>query len=155
MKRKLVLLLCALFCGVALYAQQDDFTVTVAPYDDSYEDEICTIMDKNASFPGGVEALREYLKANVIYPTEAKARGVAGKVIVQFVVEKDGSISNVKVKRDIGFGCGEEVVRVVASMPKWTPALMKDRPVRTYFVLPVNFNGLAEDKEAKPFEEKE
>ncbi len=81
-----------------------------------------------------------YLKANIIPPTEAKEKGITGKVIVQFVVEKDGSVSNVKLMRDIGSGCGEEVVRVVKAMPKWTPAMKDDKPLRWYFALPVSFS---------------
>jgi protein TonB len=73
------------------------------------------------------------------YPEEAKELGVQGKVFVTFVVEIDGSISNVRVLRGIGSGCDDEAVRVVKSMPKWIPGKQRGVPVRVQFNLPINF----------------
>ena len=80
-----------------------------------------------------------YLVENLNYPEKAKAKKITGKVYVSFVVEKDGSISNVKVLRDIGYGCGEEAVRVVKAMPRWKPGMQRGKNVRVQYTLPLNF----------------
>ena len=104
------------------------------------EDIVYVVVEQVAEFPGGEEALYKYLKDNIVYPNIARQTGIEGKVYIRFVVEKDGSISNVKVMRDIGGGCGEEAMRVVKSMPKWKPAKQQTRTVRSEFNLPVNFS---------------
>ena len=85
------------------------------------EEEIFTIVEQMPEFPGGTEKLFKYLGKNIEYPPMAKDAGIKGKVYVTFVVDKDGSITDVKVLRGIGGGCDEEAVRVVKSMPKWKP----------------------------------
>ena len=93
----------------------------------------------NPSYPGGDEARIKFLQENMKYPEEAKELGVQGKVFVTFVVEVDGSITDVKVLRGIGSGCDDEAVRVVKSMPKWIPGKQRGVPVRVQFNLPINF----------------
>lgn len=83
--------------------------------------------------------MMNFIKNNLKYPQQARETGTQGKVFVSFVVEKDGSLTDVKVLRDIGSGCGEEAVRVVKSMPKWQPAKQRGKPVRMQFNLPVAF----------------
>lgn len=83
--------------------------------------------------------LLSFLYKNISYPAIARENGVSGMVVVQFVVEKDGSISNAKVIRDIGAGCGEEAVRVVNKMPLWTPGRQRTENVRVQYNLPVKF----------------
>lgn len=95
--------------------------------------------DKRPEFPGGTAALFRYLRDNIRYPSLAKETGVQGTVYIGFVVEKDGSVSNVKVLRPVGGGCDEEALRVVQSMPHWEPGMQHGRPVRVSFVLPVKF----------------
>lgn len=107
--------------------------------EDEGERTIFTVVEEQSSFPGGMEALSKYLSENLKYPPQAKETGTQGKVFVTFVVEKDGSITDVRVLRDIGSGCGEEAVRVVKSMPKWKPAKQRGKTVRQQFNLPVNF----------------
>lgn len=85
-------------------------------------------------------ALLSYIYQHIRYPGAARENGIEGTVYVQFVVEKDGSASQVKILRDIGGGCGREVERVVAEMPKWSvPGKQRGRPVRVQFNLPVKF----------------
>lgn len=103
-------------------------------------EEIVTIPEVDPEFPGGQDALYKYLAQNIKYPEIARQNGITGKVYVTFVVEKDGSITNVRVLRDIGGGCGAEAVRVVESMPNWKPGKMGKQVVRSEFNLPVNFN---------------
>ncbi|MBR6440933.1 MAG: energy transducer TonB, partial [Bacteroidales bacterium] len=103
------------------------------------EEEVFMVVENDPEFPGGMEAMMKFLAENIVYPQEAKDNNIQGRVFVSFVVEKDGSISNIKVIRDIGGGCGAEVVRVVKLMPKWKPATQKGKPVRVQFNLPVQF----------------
>lgn len=90
-------------------------------------------------FNGGSEALNKFLSSNLNYPSQAARAGVTGRVIVQFVVEKDGSIGNVKVLKGINFGCDEEAVRVISKMPKWKPGIQNGSKVRVYHTLPIYF----------------
>lgn len=101
--------------------------------------EIFTVVEEQPAFPGGDEARIKFLQDNIKYPEEAKELGVQGKVFVTFVVEVDGSITDVKVLRGIGAGCDEEAIRVVKSMPKWVPGKQRGVPVRVQFNLPIKF----------------
>ena len=102
-------------------------------------DEVYIVPEKTPEFPGGEEALYEFLAKNIHYPQGAKENNIQGKVYIQFVVERDGSITNHKVLRDIGGGCGEEAMRVVKMMPKWKPGEIRGREVRVQYVLSVRF----------------
>jgi periplasmic protein TonB len=101
--------------------------------------EIFTIVEEQPSFPGGEEALMEFLGKNIAYPPMAKESGIQGTVFVTFVVEPDGSVTNVKTLRGIGGGCDEEAIRVVKNMPKWKPGKQRGKPVRVQFNLPIRF----------------
>ncbi|MBK9292132.1 MAG: energy transducer TonB [Bacteroidetes bacterium] len=103
------------------------------------EQEIFTIVESMPEFPGGQQAMLEFIARNIKYPPLARESGIQGRVFVNFVVEPDGSVSNVKVIRGIGGGCDEEAVRVIQSMPKWTPGRQRGKPVRVSFNLPVRF----------------
>ena len=92
-----------------------------------------------AEYPGGQDAMVDYVAKSIVYPEKAKADGVQGKVYVQFVVETDGSIADATLMRGIGGECDEEALRVVKAMPKWKPATFKGKPVRSKYVMPINF----------------
>lgn len=115
----------------------------VAPIDDDepviVEAEIFTIVEEQPAFPGGEEALFEYLQKNIVYPQMAKESNIQGTVFVTFVVEPDGNISNTRVLRGIGGGCDDEAVRVVKKMPRWAPGKQRGKPVRVQFNLPIKF----------------
>ena len=81
----------------------------------------------------------KYISENLRYPEQAKADGIAGRVHVSFVIEKDGSVTDVEVKRGIGHGCDEEAVRVVKSMPRWTPGTLFGKTVRVQYNIPFVF----------------
>lgn len=85
------------------------------------------------------EKMYDFVEKNLLYPAIAKDNGVEGVVVVRFVVEMDGTLTNPEVVRDIGASCGDEALRVVAMMPNWIPAKLRGKAVRTYFNLPVNF----------------
>jgi protein TonB len=106
---------------------------------DAEEEEIFVFVEDNPDYPGGDEARIKYLRDNIKYPEMAKESGIQGTVYVTFVVEKDGSISNVKVLRGIGGGCDEEAIRVLRNMPNWKPGKQRGRPVRAQFNMPIKF----------------
>ena len=103
------------------------------------EQEIFQIVEEMPSFPGGEAKLLEYVAKNIKYPQIARETGVQGRVFVGFVVETDGSISNVKLLRGIGGGCDEEAMRVIKSLPKWKPGKQRGKAVRVSYQIPVLF----------------
>ncbi len=102
-------------------------------------EEIFDIVESPASPVGGMQAFYEYVASNLKYPASALRLGVSGKVFVQFVIEKDGSITDVKVLKGIEDACDAEAVRVVKSAPKWEPGRQRGRAVRVYQRLPIVF----------------
>lgn len=113
--------------------------VTLAAEEEIVEEEIFVVVENEPEFPGGMDSLMAFLARNIVYPKTAKENGIQGKVFLTFCVEKDGSISNIKVLRDIGGGCGAEAVRVVKMMPKWTPGKQRGKAVRVQYNLPIQF----------------
>jgi protein TonB len=91
-------------------------------------------------FPGGVQALSRYIAENIKYPALAQENGIQGKAMCQFVVERDGSISEVEIARSAGDkSLDKEALRLIKSMPKWKPGMQKGSPVRVKYTVPVNF----------------
>lgn len=90
-------------------------------------------VEVNAEFPGGVEGLYKFIQKN------AKNRGCVGRVMVKFVVEKDGSVSNVEVAKSLSADCDAEALRVINKSPKWKPAMQGGHAVRVLWTIPVNF----------------
>lgn len=101
--------------------------------------EIFDVTEVQPNPPGGMEGWNKYLQENLSYPAEAKSMGVEGTVIVVFVINSDGSISDVEVLRGIGGDADEEAVRVVQASPNWSPAMQKGRAVNSRLRLPVRF----------------
>lgn len=97
-------------------------------------------VEQMPEFPGGMPAMIEFLQTNLKYPKDAIKQDVGGRVMVMFVVETDGSISNVRVARKVFPSLDKEAVRVVKAMPKWKPGKEKGRAVRVNFTLPVVFS---------------
>ena len=90
-------------------------------------------------FPGGEQAMMKFVSENVQYPEEAKEKEISGRVLVGFIVEKDGSVNEVKIVQGIGGGCDEEAVRVVKAMPKWKPGKQDGKTVRVSYTMPFFF----------------
>jgi TonB family protein len=105
----------------------------------SEENKIYVSVQQVPEFPGGMKGMLRFLVQHVQYPEGAKAEGTKGRVVVQFVVEKDGSLTNILVQRALSGGCSEEAVRVIKLMPKWKPAIHFGKTVRVYYTLPINF----------------
>ena len=131
--KKIALLLAVLFAWTAATAQNDK----TVPQDD--QSEIFVVVEQDPEFPGGMQALIQYLGSNIKYPQKAMEDGIQGTVYVTFVVEKDGQVNNVKVIRKLGGGCDEEAVRVVEAMPKWKPGKQRGKAVRVQYNLPIKF----------------
>lgn len=120
----------------------DGFKKSTAEFDDenkATDDETFQIVEKMPEFPGGEKALLNFISENIIYPESAKDKNISGRVFVTFVVEKDGSVSDVKLLRGIGKECDEEAMRVVKAMPKWKPGMNEGKPVRVSYALPIHF----------------
>ena len=103
------------------------------------ENKVFDVVEEQPSFPGGQGALMSWLSENIKYPVIAAENGVQGRVIVQFVVSKTGSISDVKVVRGVDPSLDREAVRVVSAMPKWTPGRQNGTTVNVRYTLPVTF----------------
>lgn len=96
-------------------------------------------VEENPEYPGGKIGLTRYLKDNLVYPKEAEDNGITGTVVVVFIINEDGSVSDVKVQQGIGGGCDQEAVRIVSAMRKWKPGKQGGVPVKVYGRLPITF----------------
>ena len=103
------------------------------------EDKVFDAVEQYPSFPGGEGAMFSYISNNLQYPEKAQKNRIQGRVVVKFIVEKDGSIRNVEVNRSVDPDLDNEVIRIIKSMPKWNPAKQKGTEVRAYYYVPVAF----------------
>lgn len=105
------------------------------------DEDVLNIVDEQAEFPGGMSAMHEFLKKNMFYPMSAKEAGIQGKCYIRFIVNTDGSISDVRVLHGVPDcpECDKEAVRVVKNMPKWAPGKNSGKAVRTFYNLPIVF----------------
>ena len=103
------------------------------------ETKVVDVVEQMPSFPGGPSALMQYLSSNIKYPVVAEENGVQGRVVCTFVVEKDGSITDVRVVKSVDPSLDKEAVRVVKSMPKWIPGKQNGSAVRVKYTVPVTF----------------
>ena len=124
-------------------AERSEIAVAAPPPPPAPKPEVATkvfdVVEEMPSFPGGQGALMQYLASNIKYPVVAQENGVQGRVIVSFVVERDGSISDVKVARSVDPSLDREAQRVVKSMPKWKPGKQNGSAVRVKYTVPVVF----------------
>ncbi|KAF5038413.1 hypothetical protein DSECCO2_554540 [anaerobic digester metagenome] len=123
-----------LLCTIDVQAQTADSTKT-----ESEDYVVFNLVEKQPEFPGGQNALLEYLGSNIHYPKKARKKNIQGIVVVSFIVEPNGKVTTVNVLRGIGGGCDEEAVRVVSSMPNWSPGYQRGKPVRVQYNLPIRF----------------
>ena len=101
--------------------------------------KVYEIVDQMPEYPGGLTALMNYLRANIRYPEAAQKAGIEGRVIVSFIVEPNGSVSNVKIVRGVDSNLDQEALRVVSEMPNWTPGKQGGNAVRVRYSLPIAF----------------
>lgn len=107
--------------------------------------QIFQAVEQQPAFPGGDGGFGKYLGKAIHYPAVARENNVQGRVILTFVVEKDGSLTDIKVLRGIGSGCDEEAIRALKASPKWKPGIQNGRPVRVQFSVPVAFSLSSEE----------
>lgn len=114
------------------------------------ENAVFMVVEKMPEYPGGVQAMMQFLSDNIKYPKDAQEKAIEGRVICQFIVEKDGSIVEVTIASSSGnASLDKEAIRVVQSMPKWKPGLQKGEPVRVKFTVPINFHFGHNSKQSK------
>lgn len=104
------------------------------------EGGVFTVVEQMPEYPGGVNACVNFIKDNLRYPAEAAAKGVQGRVIVQFVVDENGAISNPRIARSVDPALDAEAIRVIKLMPKWKPGMQRGQAVKVKYTVPVNFN---------------
>ena len=102
-------------------------------------EEVFLNVDKMPEFPGGMAAMQNYLATNVQYPLEAQEKGIQGRVICQFIINTDGTVSDVKVMRNVDKLLEAEAIRVIENMPKWNPGIKDNKIVRVKYTLPITF----------------
>lgn len=140
----------------SLAAQEAEKKVLLAAQEAAdKEDVVFLVVEQMPEFPGGEKALRAFLTENVKYPSIAKENGIYGRVICQFIVEKDGSISNVIAAKSSGeISLDREAIRVIKSMPKWKPGRQRNKPVRARYTMPINFSldGKSRKEESYSYE---
>ena len=125
--------------GGAVLKAKEDIAAPEPPKHVVEETKIFTVVEQMPMYPGGDAALMGYLRDNIHYPTVAAENGVHGRVVVGFVVERDGSITDVKVLRSVDPSLDREAMRVVKSMPRWTPGKQNGSAVRVKYQVPVTF----------------
>lgn len=133
MKRPLCLIILGFCLTLTLQAQIDSLSNGFGV------GEVITNPDKMPEFPDGEQAFNDFLRKNIRYPILAKENNIMGKVFASFIVNTDGSISDIKIVRAIGGGCDEEVIRVLGLMPNWKPGEVSGKAVKVKYMVPVNF----------------
>ena len=132
MKKLIILSLMALFGLTTVSAQK---TVVAQK-----TQKVFDVVEQMPEYPGGIQALFEYLSQNVKYPSDAENQKVEGRVIATFIVETDGTINNVEVVKPVFPSLDAEAIRVLSGMPKWTPGKQSGKEVRVKYTVPINFN---------------
>ena len=117
----------------------EELVVEDAP-EEEISDEVFSVAEVMPSFPGGTNAFYEYVSNNLKYPRRAKKAGVEGKVILRFVVGRNGDVSDIEVLKGIGFDCDEEAKRIIESSPKWSPGKQSGQTVKVRMIVPLNFD---------------
>ena len=110
-------------------------------------DSITWYPDEPAQFPGGQQALVSFLGSNIEYPDAAQKNKIEGQVMARIVIHSNGTVSDIEIISSLGYGCDEEVLRVLSKLPKWKPAKAKGQKVASYFLFPVNFTLTGDEKQ--------
>ena len=135
--KKLFIILLGFLCFQQSFSQDKPEAIKVRK--EAIEEPIFIVVEIMPSFPGGDSALFAFLADEIVYPDSLKIKEVQGKVYCKFVVEKDGTISNIEIMRSPHLEFNETVLNAVRKMPKWETGLQMGKAVRVYFILPINF----------------
>lgn len=130
--KNVLTVLFVLFISITAFSQ----TLTENP--SGYDSTVYSAVETKPEFEGGIQQFYKFIGANYKVPN---VKGLKGKIYMQFVVEKDGSLADIKIIRDLGHGTGEEAVRVLSLCPKWTPGKQKGIPVRVLYSLPISIDS--------------
>lgn len=126
--------------AIALFGFTQIIYANEIPTDSTNKGMIFDMPEQMPKFPGGGDAMEQFINDNIKYPAEAKSKNIQGKVYVQFIVEKDGSISEVSIRRGAHKSLDDEAIRVVKLMPNWEPGAMRGKKVRVRYTLPITFS---------------
>jgi protein TonB len=127
---KYCLLACLLSFAVPSFSQEADKGV---------QRQVFTTVEQMPSFPGGKNALNKYIKKNLRYPAKSMKHATEGKIVVRFIVEPDGSLTNIEIIRSMNPECDKAALKAVEKMPKWDPGMEKGVFVASYYTLPITF----------------
>jgi TonB family protein len=137
MKSIFLLLISLYLTGINVSAQEDLCTAS-----DSIRDPNLVTLFAPAEFPGGVDSLLKFINTHLRYPEGALEKGIGGLVVARIIIEKDGSIGEMEIDQGIGYGCDQEVLRVIRLMPKWKPALLSENETtRVAWRIPIRFTN--------------
>ena len=136
---KKILFIALLSFGFMANAMAQHFDEGEEVIEQSESDKVFDVVDKMPSFPGGQGAMYDFMAMNIQYPKGAEDYGIQGRVILTFIVKKDGSLSDVRVAKSEDPALDKEAVRLVKSMPKWSPGIEKGQFVNVKFTVPVTF----------------
>lgn len=125
--------------GTVLKAVEEIATPEPPKQQEAEQNKVFDVVEQQPSYPGGMGALNQWLASNIKYPVMAAENGIEGRVVVQFVVERDGSVSGVHVVRGVDPSLDKEATRVVSQMPKWIPGKQNGSAVRVKYTVPVTF----------------
>ncbi len=132
-----LVLLVVVFAPVGANAQNKKVKKAQTHKDTTADDKVYKVCEQMPTYEGGDAALMKYIGENLKYPEEAKERGLQGRVVVSFIIEKDGSLTDVKVLRSVDRALDAEALRVVKGMPKWIPGRQNGQCVRVRYLLPI------------------
>ncbi len=136
----ITLLLCLICCFTKNKFAKNNDTTKISIADTAKQKKYIGPAEVMPSYPGGIGALMSYLNKNLKYPADAKQFKFEGKVIVKFYIDVDGSVKEPVILKDgVGGGADIESIRLVKSMPKWTPGTQLGKPVKVYYTLPITF----------------
>ncbi len=150
MKKAIFFLPLFLLLTASVFAQKTDTAKAAITKDYKVYDMVS--IEKLPVFPGGEDALFKYISKNLIYPKAAMASNIEGRVTVQFIVDQDGRVTDVTVKKGIKGdhdACNNEAVRVVKSLPKFIPGMQNGKPVRVFYSLPIIFKLTGDEPQTK------
>ena len=133
-----LILLVIVVAPVRANAQDKREKTTQTRKDTATDDKVYEVCEQMPIFEGGDAALLKYLRENLKYPDKTKDRGVQGRVVIGFIVEKDGSLTDVKVLRPVDIDLDAEALRVIKGMPKWIPGRQNGKRVRVKYLLPIH-----------------
>lgn len=143
MTNKKVILIGFFMSSFISYGQTNEELEAIKNSPVQLQDSVLTMVEEMPEFPGGNLEMNLFLKKNILYPFKELQNGISGTVYVSFIVEKDGSITDVKIIKGVagGPGLSREALRVVRLMPNWSPGKQGGKLVRTIFTLPIKFNA--------------